>query len=91
MKPGGILAIIEHNPLNPVTKLVVSRVPLDRDAQLLSAWTARSLSSGIGMKPFPTEYFLYLPKSVYENIGALENSVIRIPLGGQYAVYALNR
>ena len=41
LKPGGMLAIIEHNPLNPVTRAVVKRIPLDRDAQLLSAREAR--------------------------------------------------
>ncbi len=90
LKPGGMFVMIEHNPLNPVTKLVVSRVPLDRDARLLSAHTARSISSGAGLRPFRTEYFLYFAKSVYEKIGALENALIRFPLGGQYASFALN-
>ncbi len=90
LKPGGMFIMIEHNPLNPVTRLVVSRVPLDRDAQLLSASTARSISSNAGLKPFRTEYFLYFPKSVYEKIGRIENGLMRFPLGGQYASYALN-
>ncbi len=88
LKPGGIFLMIEHNPLNPVTKMVVRRVPLDRDAQLLSARTARSISAAAGMTPFRTEYFLYFPKAVYEKIGRLENGLIGLPMGGQYASYS---
>jgi ubiquinone/menaquinone biosynthesis C-methylase UbiE len=89
LRPGGMFVMIEHNPLNPVTKLVVSRVPLDKDAQLLSARTARSISTTAGLEPVRTEYFLYFPKSLYEKIGRVENSLIGLPLGGQYASYSL--
>ena len=80
--------MIEHNPLNPVTKLVVSRVPLDKDAQLLSARAARCLTAAAGLQPFPTEYFLYFPKSIYAKLGRIERMLRWLPLGGQYASYA---
>lgn len=89
LKPGGMFVMIEHNPLNPVTKFVVSRVPLDKDAQLLSARTSRSIESAAGLRPFRTEYFLYFPKSVYEKIGRIENHLIGLPMGGQYASYSV--
>lgn len=91
LKRGGIFVMIEHNPLNPVTKLVVSRVPLDKDAQLLSARAARYLTSAAGLKPFPTEYFLYFPKSIYAKLGRIENMLGWLPLGGQYASYAFKQ
>ena len=37
LKPGGWFAIIEHNPYNPVTQLVVKRSPVDENAILLNA------------------------------------------------------
>src|SRR5213075_926803 len=37
LKPGGTFCIIEHNPLNPITKHIVSRTPVDADAELLTA------------------------------------------------------
>src|SRR5262249_46918814 len=37
LKPGGIFCIIEHNPFNPATRLIVSRTPIDADASLLTA------------------------------------------------------
>jgi len=89
LRSGGIFAMIEHNPYNPVTQLVVSRVPVDKDAQLLSSRSARRVESAAGLKPFRTEYFLYLPKPLYQRAGRLENLIDWFPLGGQYAAYAL--
>jgi SAM-dependent methyltransferase len=89
MKPGGIFVMIEHNPINPITRLVVSRVPLDRDAQLLSARAAASVSLAAGLKPSLTEYFLYFPKAIYEKLGRVEDMLSWLPLGGQYASYSV--
>lgn len=91
LKPGGMFIMIEHNPINPVTRLSVSRIPLDRDAQLLTAATARSISSSAGLTPFRTEYFLYFPKGLYEKLGRIENVLGWFPLGGQYASYAVKQ
>jgi SAM-dependent methyltransferase len=91
LKPGGLFIMIEHNPLNPLTRLVVSRVPLDKDAQLLSARDACLISSAAGLRPFLTEYFLYFPKSLYATLGRVENALGWLPLGGQYASYALKQ
>ena len=35
VRPGGLVCLIEHNPLNPLTKLVVALCEFDRDAVLL--------------------------------------------------------
>src|SRR5262249_15621841 len=48
LKPGGVFCIIEHNPLNPVTQLIVSRTPVDADAQLLRAKESGRLLRGAG-------------------------------------------
>lgn len=44
LKPGGTFCIIEHNPVNPVTRLVVNRSPLDIDAPVARSTTATSPS-----------------------------------------------
>lgn len=90
LKPRGIFVMIEHNPLNPVTQWVVRNVPVDREAQLLSARAARSIASSAGLQPAGTEYFLYLPSFLYEKLRILEHSLDRLPFGGQYACYAIN-
>jgi hypothetical protein len=50
-RPGGMVAIIEHNPLNPVTRHIVSRCPFDRDAVLLRCGTGARLLAGAGLEP----------------------------------------
>ena len=89
LRPGGRFCIIEHNPINPVTKWIVSRLPIDRDAILLTAGNTRSLQRAAGLKIEQTANFLYLPEALYEKIGSLENWLTSIPLGGQYAVFAV--
>lgn len=89
IKPGGTLIIIEHNPYNPVTRLIVSRTPVDRDACLLSAKEARALEVDAGLTPTATSYFLFFPEFIYKYGGAaVERGISMCPLGGQYAAFA---
>ena len=87
LKPGGVFCIIEHNPLNPATRLIVSRTPVDADAQLLRARTAGQLMSASGAKVIDTRYFLWLPQQIHPYLGGLEDGLSKVPLGGQYAVF----
>src|SRR5271155_5094484 len=50
LRPGGIACMIEHNPFNPVTRLIVSRTPVDADAQLLRAGTSEGLFTSAGLR-----------------------------------------
>lgn len=88
LKPGGVFALIEHNPLNPMTQLIVRSTPVDADAELLTAGTARRVAAGAGFRVDRTEYFLWLPAAVYRRAGAIEGWFRRVPLGGQYAMFA---
>lgn len=87
LKPGGVFAIIEHNPYNPITRLIVSRTPVDRDAILLRPGETRSLMRDAGLNIREQRYFLYFPEAVYQRIAALEAAMRKVPLGGQYAVF----
>lgn len=89
LKPGGVFGIIEHNPLNPVVQLIIRRTPVDDNAILLRAGTARHLMRGAGLRVEATRYFLYLPQRVYRSARFLERALDRVPLGGQYAVFGL--
>jgi len=40
LRPGGLFALWENNPLNPATRYMMSRIPFDRDAITLTANTA---------------------------------------------------
>jgi SAM-dependent methyltransferase len=87
LRPGGVFAVIEHNPWNPVTRLIVSRTPVDEDAILLRASETRALLRGAGFSIDREMYFLYFPEKLYRAAAALENGLRRVPLGGQYAVF----
>ncbi len=88
LKPGGTFAVIEHNPYNPVTRLIVSRSPIDGDARLLSPRETRVLLSNAGIVSNLTSYFLFFPDWAYNHGGAaVERWLSMFPFGGQYAVF----
>jgi ubiquinone/menaquinone biosynthesis C-methylase UbiE len=88
LKPGGYLAVIEHNPFNPVVQLIVRRTPVDAHAQLLTAGSTRRLMRRSGFEPVDTRYFLLIPQNLYTRLAPVEAAVERLPFGGQYAVLA---
>jgi len=88
LKPGGWFAVIEHNPYNPVTLLIVSRTQVDAGTILLRASEVRRLLRGGGFRVDAQRYFLYCPERLYRRFGGLESALKAIPLGGQYVVFA---
>jgi ubiquinone/menaquinone biosynthesis C-methylase UbiE len=88
LRPRGVACIIEHNPFNPATRVIVRRTRVDQDAQLLTARTARRLLSGAGLgADLHTAYFLYFPQNLHQKARGLETFLARVPVGGQYAVF----
>ena len=87
LRPGGLFCIIEHNPWNPVTQLIVRRCPVDADAELLSASFARRLVRSSQFTVLDTAYFLYFPDIVFRWIGKIEGPLRGAPIGGQFAVF----
>ena len=87
LKPGGIAAVFEHNPLNPLTRLAVKRCEFDRDAVLLSHNTLKALFKTAGLKVFDDEYIVFFPfnASFFRNI---EKAIKWLPLGAQHFVAA---
>jgi hypothetical protein len=83
--------MIEHNPRNPVTRLIVSRTPVDADAILLEAAEARGLTAGAGLAPVELAFFLYFPQTLYRYLGRMEGMLAKVPFGGQYAVFSSKR
>ena len=87
LRPGGFFAIIEHNPFNPAVQLIVRRTPVDKNAELLTAGTARRLIQAASMETVATRSFLYVPQRIYGWVGSIERALGRVPLGGQYVVF----
>jgi len=88
LRPGGIFCMIEHNPVNPVTRLIVSRTPVDADAVLLPASEAQGLAANAGLAVVERDYFLYFPRAIYRYLGRTEALLAKVPLGGQYALFS---
>ena len=87
LRPGGVFCMIEHNPFNPITKLIVSRTPIDADAVLLKPSEAQRVTSAAGLARLEQDYFLYFPKSIYRYLRPVETALAKVPLGGQYALF----
>jgi SAM-dependent methyltransferase len=80
-RPGGLVTILEHNPWNPATRLVVSRCEFDEDATLLSRGESERLLAAAGLAPAEHAYILFFP---FRN--DFERRLARLPLGAQYYV-----
>jgi SAM-dependent methyltransferase len=87
VRPGGLVAVFEHNPLNPLTRVSVSRCPFDEDVTLLRAGTAARLLDEAGLHPVERRFFYFLP---VRDVAAsrFERALRRVPLGAQYFVAA---
>jgi len=88
LKPGGIFCVIEHNPWNPATRIIVSRSPVDADANLLSSRETRRQLAEAGADIVRTDYFLLFPEAIHRYLESLENGLCVFPFGGQYSVFA---
>lgn len=86
-RPGGLVCIIEHNPLNPLTRLAVSRCPFDADAALLRSGQCEALLRRAGAKNIETSFFLLLPTKM-PLARRFEKLLGAIPLGAQYLTCA---
>src|SRR4030095_3021135 len=85
LKPGGITAVFEHNPFNPLTRRVVSRCEFDRDAVLLKRGKIKSLFSSAGFKPGEDAYIIFFPFKLGIFRG-IESLLKWLPLGAQQYV-----
>ena len=85
--PNGLVVIIEHNPLNPLTRLIVSRCEFDRDAILLSSRESTDLLFGAGLMRPELRHILFFPWRT-RLWRAVESMVSSLPFGAQYCVSA---
>ncbi len=85
-RPGGLVILIEHNPLNPLTRLSVLRCPFDHDAVLLGVREAKALLAGQGLAAIDSRHILLLPTRRF-GAPAIEKAMERVPLGAQYLAW----
>jgi SAM-dependent methyltransferase len=85
-RPGGLIALFEHNPLNPLTRKAVRGCEFDRDAELLGRRETAKLLTEAGLFP-RRSYIEFFPRES----GLLRRIEARLgwlPLGAQYVVFA---
>jgi len=87
VRPGGIVALYEHNPLNPLTRLAVSRCAFDADAVLLGRRELTGLALGACLRSLAHDYIVFFPfrASVFSRV---EQVLDWLPLGAQHCVLA---
>lgn len=85
LRPGGLLALWENNPWNPGTRLVMSRIPFDKDAIMLWPRGARRLARSVGFEVVKTNFLFIFPRML-KWFRPLERLATRLPLGTQYMV-----
>jgi SAM-dependent methyltransferase len=82
---GGLVVVFEHNPYNPLTRLVVRRCEFGEDARMLGMAEAERLLRENGVAPVDRGFLLVFP-SRRERVIAVERALRRLPLGAQYYV-----
>jgi SAM-dependent methyltransferase len=85
LTPHGRLAIIEHNPANPLTRRTVYRCPFDKDAILLPPAETQSLIQAADLKLLRRDYIVFMPH-LLSLLRPFEPWLAWLPLGAQYAV-----
>jgi SAM-dependent methyltransferase len=83
LAPGGRLFIFEHNPVNPVTRYIVSTCPFDEGAVLIPSGLLRNRQRQAGFTRVARAYAAFFPAAL-KALRPLERLMTSIPLGAQY-------
>jgi SAM-dependent methyltransferase len=85
-RPGGLVALFEHNPLNPLTRRAVRGCEFDRDAELITRRGASRLMRDAGLRPDGRYIVFFTRESGL--LRGVERRLGWLPLGAQYVVFA---
>jgi SAM-dependent methyltransferase len=85
LRPGGRLAVFEHNPRNPLTVRTVKACAFDENAVLLPTRQLRGALAEAGFVDLHTRYTLFFPHA-FRALRGLERALWWNPLGAQYYV-----
>jgi len=87
VRAGGLIAIFEHNPLNPLTVHAVNTCPFDENARLILARRLAKRLSAAGWASPRIQYNLFFPRGLAW-LRPLEASLGWLPFGAQYVAFA---
>jgi SAM-dependent methyltransferase len=86
-RPGGLVVAFEHNPWNPLTRLVVRNCSFDEDVELLARRELRRLLAAAELVIAETGFLLFTPWR-RRLFARLDRALAPLPLGAQYFVAA---
>lgn len=86
VRPGGVVSIFEHNPLNPITRRIFERAEIDQGCQMIPAKQLHRMFTEAGFTDVRCTYMLFVPESLAAWLGFIEPYLGWLPLGGQYFV-----
>jgi SAM-dependent methyltransferase len=86
-RPGGSLALYEHNFLNPLTVRAFNTCPLDQNAVLIGARSLRRACLAAGWSNVRIAYRLFFPRSL-AYLRPMEQRLGWLCLGAQYRLIA---
>ena len=87
-RPGGLLSIFEHNPLNPLTLRAVNTCPFDANARLIRAGQLARCCRVAGWVRPQVRFHLFFPRALAA-LRPLERRLSWLPFGAQYSVTAM--
>ena len=85
VRPDGLAVVFEQNPLNPLTRLAVSRCEFDAGVVLLTQRSLSRLLAGTGLDAVEQRYIIF-SMSDRPRVRAVERSLGWLPLGAQHYV-----
>lgn len=83
LSSGGSLVIFEHNPINPLTRIVFKRCIFDQDATMIGQVNFLKLAEKSGFRNRRSKYTLFFPGPL-KFLAPLEKFLGWLPLGAQY-------
>jgi SAM-dependent methyltransferase len=84
-RPGGLVVVFEHNPWNPLTRVVVRNCEFDDGVELIGRRELSSLLRDAGLPPVESSYLLFFPWRS-RVLRRAERGLDRVPFGAQYVV-----
>lgn len=87
LKPGGFVAVFEHNPWNPLTVHAVNTCEFDENARLMNPYHLRGILNQIRYRKIRHNYRIFFPRKL-ASLRSMEKYLNWLPLGAQYSVTA---
>lgn len=87
LRPGGIFAMWENNPWNPIQSFAMKHSKIDENAIPLFPSESRRLVASERFRVIRTDYRFFFP-GCFTWLRPLEKCLIKVPLGAQYQILA---